>query len=172
MEKQTLDETQKERVRSKLYEYCEDGEGGLALDEFKEFYGDFIADDSPDDEEAAFMFRGIDVDESKFITFEKIIDFAEAIYFDDKHYLAKLGFRGLDENRKMRVPVNNLSMATKLFAPGMSKETLEASIGDKIGKNCSHLKYDQYMLVVLDEKIDVDEDPYDGLGNYGCCTVH
>lgn len=162
-----LTEEQKEEIEGLFNKYDKSGNGKLEYDEFINFMKDGLGfqDNNNFHKQMRFLYDGMDVDGSKNLDKEEIIECFTKFKEEDFRWITKMIFRGADRDNSRKVSVDELKFACDSLGKPLDAKAFEEQCKLEFGAKKKELEYWEFYKLISGEELDkksIEADPYDG----------
>ena len=172
----TSDPEFRQNFDAKFAEHDKNKKGSLNKEQFVAFYLD-LGGPFGEASKLDVLFDGIDIDNSKLVTKQELLDFIDAALNNDMLTIFKIVFRAFDKDRSSILDVNEIVELVKFSDMQMTIEEAKQAVEEITGQKDGQVTFAVLYKLMTSTEIDPKTDPYDGKlkkpaeKKSGCCHL-
>ena len=122
--------------------------------------------------EIEWLLNGIDIDNSKSISFSEVIKCFAAITQQDILQLSMMSYRGLDKMRKRLISFDDIPEFVGIYGAKVPRDKFLEKCDELLGRHTGTLTFSEWHKVISGVAPPSDFDPYEGqIPKKGCCLL-
>jgi Ca2+-binding EF-hand superfamily protein len=146
--------------------------GRLTIERFSKLFDSVMGGDTPDGS-AAMYFKGIDIDNNRYVERDEFREFVVASLKKDLDYVIKMAFRAFDRDANGLLDADEIRSIARYIGMNLTDEQLAESMKKVTKKEGASLTFANVVKLITGRDIDPNTDPYDGkkATKSGCCLL-